>query len=72
MTATQNIMLDNEFDDDCISEVFTQTCPECHGAGWVLTGHGHYGDCNGDAGEALKPCLSICDQCLGRGDIKAQ
>lgn len=50
----------------------TETCPECLGKGYIVTGHGHFGDCSGDAGEAWKPCISPCDECLGRGQIVAK
>jgi hypothetical protein len=42
-------------------------CPRCYGKGVQGGGRGHFGDCNGDAGEAWKPCWWPCPRCLGFG-----
>lgn len=49
-----------------------ETCPNCYGHGWTSGGWGHFGDCNGDAGEGWKPCLARCSRCMGTGFIKAK
>ena len=59
--------------DPClIGDGEAQRCPRCQGRGTTGSGHGHFGDCNGDAGEAWKPTLRLCPECLGRGVIAAQ
>lgn len=48
-----------------------QTCPCCGGCGHERTpdAWGHYGDCNGDAGEGHKPIIRICSTCDGIGAL---
>lgn len=54
-----------------IGEGDTRRCPQCSGFGTRGHGIGHFGDCNGDAGEAWKPARSLCPTCYGRGVMPA-
>jgi hypothetical protein len=44
-------------------------CQTCRGCGHSKTpdAWGHYGDCNGHAGEAKKPIVRLCPECGGTG-----
>jgi len=46
-----------------------RSCPSCGGRGWHICGRGHYGDCNGDAGERKKIVPIACNRCLGWGHV---
>lgn len=49
-----------------------ETCQCCGGRQYqpVPGAGGHYGDCNGDAGEGWKPIMRQCPTCLGTGFIE--
>ena len=55
----------NENDEGTIDMI----CQTCKGCGHRKTPNawGHYGDCNGDAGEAKKPIVRLCPDCGGTG-----